>query len=97
MDFDKDLDELRVKLASAQAAVKAAATETHAQIRERVDEASVAMDKEAKAAKAEAAQASDQAKAGWAQVKADAAAKVAKAKHDIDRRGDEFDADMAES
>lgn len=43
-----------------------------------------------------AARATDEA-THWAQVKADAAIRVAQANHDIDRRGDEFDADVAAS
>lgn len=97
MDFDKQLDELQVKVAEVQASVKAAATETHDQIQERIDHAKVDMDKDLKAARAQADQAGGPARTGWAQVKADAATKVAQAKHDIDRRGDQFDADMAES
>jgi hypothetical protein len=97
VDFDKDLEELRVRVAEVQASVKAASTETHDQIQERIDKAKGDMDKDLKAAKAEADRAGDEAKTKWAQVKADASAKVAQAKHDIDRRGDQFDADMAES
>ena len=91
MDFSKQLDDLEDRVEELKASVAAATRENHEQLKQRIDQTNAQMDKEAKAAKAEAAQASDQAKAGWAQVKADAAAKVAKAKHDIDRRGDEFD------
>jgi hypothetical protein len=97
VDFDKDLEELRVRVAEVQASVKAAATETHDQIQERITQAKGDMDKDLKAAKADADRAGDEAKTKWTQVKTDAAAKVAQAKHNIDRRGDQFDADMAES
>jgi hypothetical protein len=97
MDFDKELDDLRVKVADVQASVRAAANETHEQIQERIGEAQVKLDKEAKAAKAQADMAGDQAQDQWQKVKADAAARIAKAKRGIDHRGDQFDADMAES
>jgi len=97
MDFDKELDDLRVKLADVQASVRAAANETHEQIQERIGEAQVKLDKEAKAAKAQADQAGDQAQDQWQKVKADAAARIAKTKRGIDHRGDQFDADNAAS
>ena len=56
MDFDKQLAELQVHVAEAQAAVRAAATETHDQIKERLDQAQGDVDKAVTAAKAEAAQ-----------------------------------------
>jgi hypothetical protein len=97
MDFDKELDDLRVKLADVQTSVRVAATETHDQIQARISEAQGKLDKEAKAAKAQADQAGDQAQDQWQKVKADSAARIAKAKRNIDHRGDQFDADMAES
>jgi len=97
VDYNKQLEELQVKVAEVQASVRAAATENHNQIQQRIDEAKVTMTKEANAAKAGAGQTASEARNQWAQVKADAATRVAKAKHDIDRRGDEFDADMAAS
>ena len=80
MDFDKELDDLRVKVLDVQAAVRAAANETHGQIQERIGEAQVKLDKEAKAARAQAEQAGDQAQDQWLKVKADAAARIAKTK-----------------
>ena len=97
MDFDKELDELRVKVADVQASVRAAANETHDQIQERIGEAQVKLDKEAKAAQAQADQAGDRAQDQWQKVKADAAARIAKTKRGIDHRGDQIDADMADS
>jgi hypothetical protein len=41
--------------------------------------------------------AGDQAQDQWQKVKADAAARIAKTKRGIDHRGDQIDADMAES
>jgi hypothetical protein len=80
-----------------QTSVRVARTETHDQIQERIGEAQVKLDKEAKAAKAQADQAGDQAQEQWKKVKADAAATIAKAKRGIDHRGDQFDSDMAAS
>jgi hypothetical protein len=97
MDFDKGLDDLRVKLADVQASVRAAGNETHEQIQERIGEAQVKLDKEAKAAKAQADRAGDEAQDQWQKVKGDAAARIAKAKRAIDHEGDQFDADTAES
>jgi hypothetical protein len=97
MDFEKELDDLRVKVADVQASVRAAANETHDQIKERIDEAQGKLNKEAIAAQAQADQVGDQAQDQWKKVKADAAARIAKAKRGIDHRGDQFDADMADS
>jgi len=97
LDFDKELDELRVKLADVQTSVRVAKTETHDQIQQRIGEAQGKLDKEAKAAKAQADQAGDQAQEQWKKVKADAAVRIAKAKRSIDHGGDQIDADMAES
>ena len=95
MDFEKELDNLRLKVADVQTSVRVAKTETHDQIQERIGEAQVKLDKEAKAAKAQADQAGDQAQEQWKYVKADAAARIAKAKRTIDHGGDQFDADIA--
>ena len=54
MDFDKELDDLRVKVDDVQLSVRAAANETHDQIQERIGEAQVKLDKDVKAAKAQA-------------------------------------------
>jgi hypothetical protein len=97
VDFDKELDDLRVKLADVQTSVRVARTETHEQIQGRITEAQTKLDKEAKAAKAQAEKAGDQAQDQWKMVKADAAARIAKAKRSIDHQGDQFDADMAAS
>jgi hypothetical protein len=97
LDFDKELDELRVKLADVQTSVRVAKTETHDQIQQRIGDAQGKLDKEAKAAKAQADRAGDQAQEQWKKVKADAAVRIAKAKRTIDHGGDQFDADMAES
>ena len=97
VDYDKKLEELRVKVAEVQAATKAAATETHDQIQERIGEAQAKIDKGMNAAKADAQQTGDKAKSRFAQAQADASARVAQAKRDIDRRGDQFDANIAES
>jgi hypothetical protein len=95
VDFDKELDELRVKLADVQTSVRVARTETHDQIQERIGEAQVKLDKEARAAKAQADMAGDEAQDQWKKVKADAAARIAMTKRAIDHGGDRFDAHMA--
>jgi hypothetical protein len=84
-----------VKLADVQTSVRVAKTETHDQIQQRIGEAQTKLDKEGKAAKAQADQAGDQAQEQWKKVKADAAARIAMAKRSIDHSGDQFDADMA--
>ena len=56
MDYNKQLDELQVKVAEVQTSVKAAATETHDQIQHRIDQANADMTREVTAAKAEADQ-----------------------------------------
>lgn len=97
MDFNKQLDDLEDRVEELKASVAAAARENHEQLKQRIDQTNAQMNKEAIAAQADVDQASARAKSQWVQVKADAASKVAKAKHDIDRRGDQFDADVAES
>jgi hypothetical protein len=96
VDFDKELDDLRVKVTDVQASVRAAASETHDQIQERIGETQAMLNKEARAAQAQADQVGDQAQDQWQKVKAEFAARVAKAKRDIDHRGDQVDADIAD-
>jgi 2',3'-cyclic-nucleotide 2'-phosphodiesterase (5'-nucleotidase family) len=95
MDFSEQLQDLENRVAATQASVKTAATENHDQLKKRIGEAQVDMDRALKETKQEAAQAGDRAQSGWAQIKADASAKVANVKEKADKRAGQIDARMA--
>jgi hypothetical protein len=80
MDFSERLDALQQRVAAAKAAVQAAATESREQIGKRIDQAQVDLDRGVKNAQQHAEQAADSARTKWAQMRADAAAKMDDAK-----------------
>ena len=92
MDFSPRLDELQQRVTATKTAVQAAVTESREQLRQRIDQAQ----QDAKDAQQRAEQRADQAVAGartkWAQLKADAAAKMDDVKAKMDKRTQELDA-----
>src|SRR5215211_3412431 len=95
MDFSARVDELQQRVAATKSAVQAAATESREQLRQRIDQAQ----QDAKDAQQRAQQRADQtagrARGKWAQMRADAAAKMDDVQAKIDKRTREVDADMA--
>ena len=76
MDFSAQLDELQQRAAEAKAAAQAAVSESREQLRQRIDQAKAEVDQKATDVRQDAQAATDKAGSTWAQVKADAAAKL---------------------
>jgi hypothetical protein len=95
MDFSAQLDALQQHVARAKSAVQAAASESRDQLRQRIDQAQVDIDLAAKDARQQAGQAADRARSKWAQMKADAAAKIDDVQAKMDRRANQLDAKLA--
>ena len=94
-DFNTRLDALQQRVATARSAVLAAAAETDAQLRQRIDRAQADLDQSAGNTRQEVSQAADSARAKWAQLKTDAAAKMSDVKANIDKRTLHVDAKVA--
>ena len=95
MDFSAKLDDLQQRAADAKAAAQAAVSESRQQLRQRIDQARVDADLAAKDARQDVQAATDTARSTWAQMKADAAAKLDDFEAKMDRRADEHDAKIA--
>jgi hypothetical protein len=96
MDFSAQLDDLAKRAAAAKASVQAAATESRDQLRQSIDQAQVDANLAMKDDQQQAGEATDRARSKWAEMKADAAAKMGDVKAKIDGRRDKIDAKMAD-
>src|SRR6478672_3176395 len=83
-NYSTRLDDLQQRVATVRSAVQTAASESDAQLKERIDRAQADLD-----------QSVDSARAKWAQLKADAAAKMSDVKANIDKRTRHVDAKVA--
>ena len=104
MDFSARVDELQQRVAATKAAVQAAATESREQLRQRIDQAQQDAKDAQQRAQQRADQTTDRARSKFAQMKADAAAKMDDVQAKIDKRtraagrqGRRHDADWAEA
>jgi hypothetical protein len=95
MDFSAKLDDLQQRAAHAKAAAQAAGSESREQLRQRIDQAKVDVDLAAKDARQQVGEAAASARSTWAQMKADAAAKLDDFEAKMDRRADQRDAKLA--
>jgi DNA repair exonuclease SbcCD ATPase subunit len=95
VDFSAKLDELQQRAAEAKAAAQAAASESREQLRQRIDQARVDVDLAAMDARQQVGEAAAGARSKWAQMKADAAAKLDDFEARMDRRADQRDAKVA--
>jgi hypothetical protein len=95
MDFSAQLDELQQRAAAAKASAQAAVSESREQLRQRIDQAKVDLDLAAKDARQQVGEAAANARSKWAQLKADAAAKLDDFEAKMDRRADQRDAKLA--
>jgi hypothetical protein len=93
MDFSAQLDGLQQQVADARTGVQAAATESHDQLQQRIDQAQVDQVRGAKDARPSGGAQADQNK--WKQMRADAADKMEEIKARIDKRKRQVDADVA--
>src|SRR6266545_102963 len=97
MDFSTQLDALQQHVADTKSAAQAAASESRDQLRQRIDQAQVDMNLAVKDAKQQAGEAAASARSKWAQMKADAAARMDDVKAKIDKRAQQLDARAAAS
>jgi chromosome segregation ATPase len=95
-DFYARLDALDQRVQTARAAVKAAAAETDAELKQRIDKAQADLDKSVDTARQQVSQASDSARSKWAQLKADAAAKRSDVRANVEKRTRQADAKLAD-
>src|SRR6476620_11077985 len=94
-NYSTRLDDLQQRVATVRSAVQTAASESDAQLKERIDRAQADLDQSVENARQEVSQAADSARAKWAQLKADAAAKMSDVKANIDKRTRHVDAKVA--
>ncbi|MFG1813427.1 hypothetical protein ACGFIF_06670 [Kribbella sp. NPDC049174] len=94
-NFSTRLDDLQKRVVTARSAVQTAATESDAQLKERIDQAQSHLDQSVQNARQEVSESADSARAKWAQVKTDAAAKMSDVKANMDKRADHVDAKIA--
>src|SRR6266511_2696132 len=87
VDFSAQLDVLQQHVAGARSAVDAAASESRQQLRQRIDQAQLDVDLAVKDAQQRAGDAAASARSKWAQMKADAAARMDKRAAHLDDPG----------
>jgi hypothetical protein len=95
MDFATQFEALEKRTNEGLAAVKSAATESRAQLRQRIDQAQVDLDLASKDVHQKASETGDRAQSKWAQMKADATVKMDDVKAKIEKRNEERDAKAA--
>jgi hypothetical protein len=95
MELSERLDALQQRAAAAKADVQAAATESREQIRKRIDQAQGDLDRAMKNEQQQADQATDRTRTKWAQMRADATAKMEDVNAKIDTRNRQMDAKVA--
>jgi hypothetical protein len=95
MDFSTKLDDLQQRAADAKATAQAAVSESREQLRQRIDQARVDVDLAAKDTRQQVGEVAASARSTWAQLKADAAAKLDDFEAKMDRRADQHDAKVA--
>jgi hypothetical protein len=95
MDFSGRLEELQQRVAATKAAVTAAATESREQLKQRVDQAQQDAKDAQQRAQQRSEQGTDRARSKFAQIKADATAKMDDIDATMHRRGRQLDAKVA--
>jgi hypothetical protein len=95
MDLSTQFEALEKRTAEGLSAVKSAATESRAQLRQRIDQAQVDLDLAGKDVEHKVSETAGRAQSKWAQMKADATIKMDDAKAKIEKRNQERDAKAA--
>src|SRR4051794_8083049 len=90
--FYDRLDGLQQQVASTAAAVHAAAAESDAALKQRIERAQAGIDKSVAESRQQLAHATDSVRATWVELKTEAAARMRDVKADIDRRTLQLDA-----
>jgi hypothetical protein len=94
MDFSAEIDGLQRQVAQTKSSVQAATTESHDQLRQRIDQAQVETDSSTRKAQPSTEGRDPQNK--WAKMRADASEKMGEVKARIDKRNRQMDAGLAE-
>lgn len=97
MNYSERLDALQQRVAAAKTAVQEAGRESREQLKQRIDRAQDDIDRATESARQRAGQVGGGAPSKWAQIRADAAAKMEDVKGKIDKRNRELDARAAAS
>ena len=92
MDYSKQVAVLEKRVDELRSAAQGAAGETHDQLKQRIDQAHADSERALQSAQQQAATVGADAQDDWAQMKADASAKIADLKRRIDKRGAQIDA-----
>ena len=92
MDLLTQFESLEKRTSTGLAQVQAASTESREKLEQRIGQAQVDLGEDAKQ---EVGEAADRGQSKWAQMRADASAKMEDIKAKIDKRNDQIDADMA--
>jgi len=95
MDFSAQLDNLKQRVDDMVSTVQAAAREDRDQIKQRIEKAEVDANLALKDTEQKTTEAQDRAQSKWAQMKADAAAKMDDARTKIDQRNKLMDSEAA--
>lgn len=95
MDVLTQFEALENRTSAGLAQVKAAASESREELEQRIDQAQVDVDLGKPGAKSGGREAADKGQSKWAQMKADASARMEDVKAKIDKRNDQMDAEMA--
>ena len=93
MDFSTKIDGLQQQLVQTKSTVGAATTESHEQLRQRIDQAQVETDRPAQ--ETQLSPQGRDAQNKWAKMRADASGKMGDVKARMDKRNREMDANMA--
>jgi hypothetical protein len=95
MDYAAQFEALQVKVSETVLALRAAASESRDQLKERIDQAQADADTALEGAQQRAGEAGDSARSKWAQMKADAAAKRDDIKAKFDKQGNQLNYEAA--
>ena len=95
MDFSAQLEKLQQQATETAASIRAASAESRDQLKQRIDQAEVDANLALMDVKQHVEQASDRVQSKWAQMMADAVAKMDDVKAKIAKRADERDAKAA--
>jgi hypothetical protein len=95
MDYAAQFEALQVKVSETVLALRAAASESRDQLKERIDQAQADADTALEGAQQRASEAGDSARSKWAQMKADAAAKRDDIKAKFDKQGNQLNYEAA--
>lgn len=95
MDYSEKLDTLQGRVASAKTAAQSVTSESHEQLKDRIDKAQGEVDRTAKHVEQQGKQTPEGGRSAWAHLRADVATKTGDAKTKLDQRSRQVDAKVA--